>query len=170
MYTLPMLKDIGSFVLPLEGLKGTRLTSASGVTYGTVFDRTSYKNVFLSAQVVVQGTLTASKAKTASFAWKLQHSDSTASSAFVDLNGSASGALRSTAAFTLTVGTTGSTANQTNVSGISYGNYRLSSAKKYVRVKLTPTWPSGSTVTVASNVNAVITFGAGQGKQVIVNT
>lgn len=140
------MKDAGAYFDAALAVKPVVITTASGAQTGLPVDRT----VYLGGAIVVNAAFAQSKVKTSTVKVSLQHSETTASSTFVDY------ALhdKSTAG-TLTVHSTASVAP----SAVGKFNISLLGAKKYVRTVLTPTLPTGSTVTLTGPISAVFVFG-----------
>lgn len=145
-YSITQMKDFGHYFDVAAGVKPTLVTTASGALLGNPVDRTNY----LSGSIVVNVALAQSKVKTSTLAVKLQHSATTATSTFVDLKFQD----KSTVG-TVTVHSTASVAPS------AFGAFPivLTGAAKYVRVSITPTLPTGSTVTLTGPVSAVLVLG-----------
>lgn len=146
MSSITRMKDAGAYFDVAIAAKPTVLTTASAAVTGNPVDRTNY----LGGSLVVSFATTQSKVKTSTLTVKIQHSDTTASSLFSDYKFQD----KSTAG-TVTVHSTASI----TPSAVSKFNLNLMSAKKYVRAVLTPSLPTGSTVTLTGPASAVFVFG-----------
>ena len=148
------MHDVGAF-LTVSNVFNPRIVTA-GTTVeneqtGDVIDRGlgAGSNLALSAKIAVPYNYTLAAAKTATLSFKLQDSATTASTDFsdyADKDGTTSNS----------VATAATTASQTP-SGILSGDFDLSSAKRYLRVKVTPTL--SATVTDTADIAAVMVFG-----------
>jgi hypothetical protein len=145
-YSITQMKDFGHYFDVAAGVKPQLITTASGAISGNPVDRTNY----LSGSIVVSAALAQSKVKTSTLAVKLQHSATTASSTFVDFKFE-----DGTTVGTVTVHSTATV----TPSVVSAFPIRLSGTAKYVRVSLTPTLPTGSTVTLTGPVSANFILG-----------
>ena len=157
MTNMAFQKDVGAYLTVAAGLSPNALTTASGAQTGTGIDRTAYYAPPASCKVIVNGRATVAATKQVTFNLALQHGDTTtAYTEIADKDGNTS----TGSSHKLTVGTTSSTATQTNVSGVRTFDYTLTNAKKYIRVVLTPAWTGLSTaVTEAAAASVSIVFG-----------
>lgn len=149
-------RDIGAYITPKNALNPVTVTAgttADANEYeGHIIDRRSdLDDLLLSAKVVLNydaslGTTGASL----TLASNIQHSDTTASSAFSDYDDKDG----STGA---SVTETRTTAGNASPSGVLAYDVDLSSAKRYVRVQATPTL--SATATDTADIGGVIVFG-----------
>jgi hypothetical protein len=144
--SITRMKDAGAYFDASEALKPTALTTASGALTGPPVDRRNY----LGGSLVVNFAAAQSKVKTSTITVKVQHSDTTATSTFVDYKFQ-----DKTTAGTVTLHSTATV----TPSVVAKFNLNLMSAKKYIRFSGTAALPTGSTVTLAGPASAVFVFG-----------
>ena len=153
--------DIGAYLKGFNAFNPIEVTAATttedGIEInGKIIDRrvdgASVSNVFLSGKVIIayDGALTTGK--TLTVASNVQHSDTTASTAFADLadrDGSTG----------VSVVETNSTGGNGTPSGVLEFDLRLDSAKRYLRIQVTPTLSATATDTV--DMGGVTVLGMG---------
>lgn len=147
--------DMGSQIKSFNALNPVTITAgttADGNEYdGNIYDRRvpggTNSDLYLSAKVVVNYTTTiASTAGTLIILANAQHSSSTASTAFSDLNDAD--------------GSTGQSKTQTDDgNGVLEFDLDLAGAKRYVRIQVDPTL--SATATDTAGVSGIMVLGGG---------
>jgi hypothetical protein len=135
-------RDIGSQLFPVNAVNARTVTNTTvidGVAInGRVIDRrgdgSDVNDLYLSAKVVIPFDATLVSTGTATLALKLQHSATTVSGAFVDYDAKDGSTVTNSTLSGSTV--SGSTAQR----GVLTQDFDLSSANRYVRVELTPSF------------------------------
>jgi hypothetical protein len=158
MTNVAFQRDVGEYIAAKAALNPvivTAATTADGQEInGTAIDRQAFTHFpMLSCKVIVEAYASLTAAKTATLAFNLQDAVSS-TGPWADYNDNS----QSTAPLTQTntIGTTATTAANTP-NGVTEGNYSLGSAKRWLRVQVTPTL--SATVTDTVDYGGVIVFG-----------
>ena len=155
MNSIAFQRDVGAFIVGKNALNPQTIT-----TTGDGSEKTGYSidrnddtsDPFLSAKVIIPYSASLAAGNTLTLKSNAQDSSSTASgwADYDDKDGST--------ANTATIGSTGSTAAQT-LSGVLEYDLDLSSAKRYLRVQVTPTLSGSSTESDDVDLGGVMVLG-----------
>lgn len=148
-------RDIGAYLKHENALNPVTVTAGTTADgqerNGHIIDRRAFADILLSAKVgILYDGAIATTAKTIIVASNLQHSLTTESTAFADY-------VDKTGTTGFTVTETRTTAGNGAPSDVLEYDVDLSSARRFLRIQVTPTLSSSVTDTV--DLAAVITFG-----------
>ncbi len=145
-------RDSGAYLVTRNALNAVVVTAGTTVSgqevNGFIVDRLAFNDLILSVKVAIPFNLALSTADTGTLAARLQHSLTTASTAFADFadkDGSTNNSVVTTTAGPL--------------DSILEFDVDLSSARQFVRVQVTPTLSSSVTDTL--DYAGVLVFGGG---------